>query len=81
MELKPDYAMQVHAISSSEMTPESLLQVQIGSTQPPICCADGNMLPLSCQPRFMQCQIYAALWPGGRLSQLGEYLILLPVQL
>jgi len=34
-----------------------------------------------CHARFMQCQIYAALWARGRLCQLEEYLILLSVQL
>jgi len=33
-----------------------------------------------CHARFMQCQICAAMWPGGWLCQLEEYSIILSVQ-
>jgi len=41
----------------------------------------GKKYSFLCHARLMQCQIYAALWPGGWLSQLEEYLIPLSIQL
>jgi len=41
----------------------------------------GNRKHRTLSLQIVQCQIYAALWPGGWLSQLVGYLILLSVQL